>query len=55
MAVAKVCQLAAEVGYPPADLPDRLRIAGLDVVQSHASGYRRPLLKALALTAITHV
>lgn len=55
MAIQRICRLAAEAGDPPADLPDMLRRAGRAVLESNASGFRRPLLKQLAVTAVGSV
>jgi hypothetical protein len=55
MAVQRICRLALEIGEPPDDLPDTLRRAGRSVLDSYASGYRRPLLKQLAVQAVTSV
>ncbi len=55
MAVARFSALATEIGVPPDDLPEKLRAAGRQVIESYASGYRRPLMKQLAMTVVTNV
>jgi hypothetical protein len=54
-AVIRISGLATEIGDPPPDLPERLRAEGRTVVEAYASGYRRPLLKQLAMTAVSNV
>lgn len=54
-AVARVGSLIAEIGSPPPDLANQLRGEGRLIIETHASGYRRPLFKALAVTALSYV
>ena len=54
-AVGRITSLAAEIGSPPTALADDLRAAGLQVIGNYVSGYRRPLFKQLALSALRSV
>jgi hypothetical protein len=54
-AVDHILTLTAELGDVPAGLRARLLEDGRAVLESNASGYRRPLFKQLATTALAHV
>ena len=54
-AASRICGLASEVGSAPVDLLEKLRHEGRAVIESNASGYRRPLFKQLAATALSNV
>jgi hypothetical protein len=54
-AVDHILTLTAELGDVPAGLRARLLEDGRAVLESNASGYRRPLFKQLAATALAHV
>lgn len=51
-AVDRVLALAVQAGCRRTDLRDRLMRDGLTVLEQHVSGYRRPLFKQLANTAL---
>jgi hypothetical protein len=54
-AVQRVGALASEIGGSSPALLQQLRVEGRAVLDAYASGYRRPLFKALALRALTNV
>jgi hypothetical protein len=51
-AVTTISSLAAEAGQERPSLQAELQKEGLHVIEAHASGYRRPLFKALASAAL---